>query len=105
MKNSDCKIPPFSLVYNMYISGLYGASYFVFIAKNAIYCLRDTFTVSVIFIGSIFVRYVGDSTDFEVLWLPLISSDTNSITRFIQNTKYCGSPKSIKSPEIPFDSK
>ena len=39
MKNSDCKIPPFSLVYNMYISGLYGASYFVFIAKNAIYCL------------------------------------------------------------------
>jgi hypothetical protein len=40
MKNSDCKIPPFSLVYNMYISGLYGASYFVFIAKNAIYCLR-----------------------------------------------------------------
>ncbi len=40
MKNSDCKIPPFSLVYDMYISGLYGASYFVFIAKNAIYCLR-----------------------------------------------------------------
>ena len=40
MKNSDCKIPPFSLVYNMYISGLYGASYFVFIAKNATYCLR-----------------------------------------------------------------
>ncbi len=40
MKNSDYKIPPFSLVYNMYISGLYGASYFVFIAKNAIYCLR-----------------------------------------------------------------
>jgi hypothetical protein len=40
MKNSDYKIPPFSLVYNMYISGLYGASYFVFIAKNEIYCLR-----------------------------------------------------------------
>jgi hypothetical protein len=40
MKNSDCKIPPFYLVYNMYISRLYGASYFVFIAKNAIYCLR-----------------------------------------------------------------
>jgi len=26
MKNSDYKIPPFSLVYNMYISGLYGAT-------------------------------------------------------------------------------
>jgi hypothetical protein len=40
MKNSDYKIPPFSLVYNMYISGLYGASYFAFIAKNAIYFLK-----------------------------------------------------------------
>ncbi len=40
MENSDCQNHPFPLAYNLYISGLYGASYFVFIAKNAIYCLR-----------------------------------------------------------------
>jgi hypothetical protein len=55
--------------------------------------------------ASNYSNFVGEIKDFSTKKRLVISADTNNITRFSLNTKYCGSPIMIRSLKIPFDLK